>query len=192
MNTDVFARRSYADPAWYQFVFGSPLLAPLWFVIRLYVGWQWLQAGWEKATGDGWLNNDGSSLQAFWQRIVMIPDTGRPAISYGWYRDFIQFMLDHGWYTWFAWIITFGEITVGLALIVGAFTALAALFGATMNMAFLLAGSASINPVLLILALVLVPAWKTAGYIGLDRWLLPALGTPWEVGPAFQILRRRE
>jgi thiosulfate dehydrogenase [quinone] large subunit len=189
-TADVFAGRSYSDPPWYRFVFGNPILAPIWLVARLYRGWQWLQAGWEKATGDGWLNNDGSSLQGFWTRAVAVPDTGRPAISYAWYRHYIQFMLDHHWYTWFAWIITFGELIVGLALIIGAFTAIAALFGATMNTAFLLAGSASINPVLLIVAFFLVLAWKTAGYIGVDRWLLPALGTPWEVGPAFQLLRR--
>jgi thiosulfate dehydrogenase [quinone] large subunit len=30
----------------------------------------------------------------------------------------------------------------------------------------------------LLLGFLLVLAWKTAGYIGLDRWLLPRLGTP--------------
>ncbi len=39
---------------------------------------------------------------------------------------------------------------------------------------------------LLIGAPSLLPARKTAGYIGIGRWLLPALGTPWHVGPAFQ------
>ena len=61
-----------------------------------------------------------------------------------------------------------------------------------MNMNFMLAGSASANPVLLILAIVLILAWKTAGYIGLDRYLLPILGTPWKAPktetPAKQVL----
>src|SRR5205814_708634 len=65
-------------------------------------------------------------------------------------------------------------------LIVGAFTGIAAVSGAFLNMNFLLAGSASTNPVLLLLGVVLVLAWKTAGYIGLDRFLLPILGTPWK------------
>jgi aldehyde dehydrogenase (NAD+) len=30
----------------------------------------------------------------------------------------------------------------------------------------------------------LMLAWKTAGWLGLDRWLLPALGTPWDPSPA--------
>ncbi len=48
-----------------------------------------------------------------------------------------------------------------------------------MNMNFLLAGSASTNPVLFFLAVGLMLAWKVAGYYGLDRVLLPLVGTPW-------------
>jgi thiosulfate dehydrogenase [quinone] large subunit len=55
-----------------------------------------------------------------------------------------------------------------------------ALAGTFMNLNFMLAGSASTNPVLLLLGFLLVLAWKTAGYIGLDRWLFPLLGTPWQ------------
>jgi thiosulfate dehydrogenase [quinone] large subunit len=33
---------------------------------------------------------------------------------------------------------------------------------------------------MLILAIALILAWKTAGHIGLDRFLLPLLGTPWK------------
>ena len=48
-----------------------------------------------------------------------------------------------------------------------------------MNMSFLLAGSASVNPVLFTFAIGLMLGWKVAGYYGLDRWLLPMLGVPW-------------
>jgi thiosulfate dehydrogenase [quinone] large subunit len=82
-------------------------------------------------------------------------------------------------------VVTFGELLVGLALILGVFTGIAAFFGSFMNMNYLLAGSVSVNPVLLIFATLLVLAWKTAGWWGLDRWLLPALGTPWRPGYIF-------
>ena len=65
------------------------------------------------------------------------------------------------------------------ACILGILTGFAAFFGALMNMSFLLAGSASTNPVLFTLAIGLILAWKVAGYYGVDRWLLPMLGTPW-------------
>ena len=35
-----------------------------------------------------------------------------------------------------------------------------------------------------LLGVLLVLAWKNAGYIGLDRFLLPLLGTPWQRVPA--------
>ena len=43
-----------------------------------------------------------------------------------------------------------------------------------------LAGTTSSNPVLFLLAVFLMLAWKVAGYYGLDRYLLPIIGTPWE------------
>ena len=57
---------------------------------------------------------------------------------------------------------------------------IAAFFGALMNMSFLLAGTVSTNPVLFFAGILLILAWKNAGYIGIDRFLLPALGTPWK------------
>jgi len=75
-----------------------------------------------------------------------------------------------------------GEIAVGLGLIFGILTGIAAFFGALMNMSFLLAGSASTNPVLFTLAIGLILAWKVAGYYGVDRYILPRLGTPWRPG----------
>ena len=80
-------------------------------------------------------------------------------------------------------VIAFGETAVGLGLIFGAFVGVAAVGGAFMNLNFMLAGSASTNPVMLLLGFLLVLAWKTAGHIGLDRFLMPRLGTPWKVPP---------
>jgi thiosulfate dehydrogenase [quinone] large subunit len=183
----LFHRYQLHDPPFYQFLFGNVFMAPFFTVARVYVGWQFLQAGYHKVTGDGWLNQDGSALKGFWERAVAIPQTGSPPIKFDWYRDFLQFMLDHHWYTWFAWIIAFGETIAGIALIIGALTAFAALGGAFMNFNFMLAGSASTNPVLFLLALLLIAGWKVSGYIGLDRWLLPLLGTPWQAGSLFHV-----
>jgi thiosulfate dehydrogenase (quinone) large subunit len=76
-------------------------------------------------------------------------------------------------------VIVFGELAVGLGLIVGAFVGLAAVGGLLLNLAFLLAGTTSTNPILALLGVFLVLAWKNAGYFGLDYFLLPLLGTPW-------------
>jgi len=71
-------------------------------------------------------------------------------------------------------------------MILGMFTGIAAILGGFMNWNFMMAGSASVNPVLFILSVLLVLAWKTAGWWGLDRWLLPLLGSPWQPGRLFK------
>ena len=176
-----------ADPPLARFLFSDTRMAPVWLLLRLYVGWAWLEAGWHKVQDTGAATNyiiDGAGILAFWKRIVVVPATGRPAITYDWYRDFIQFLIDNDLQGLFGKLIAFGETAVGLGLILGAFVGVAAVAGAFMNLNFMLAGSASTNPVLLLLGFVLVLAWKTAGWIGLDRFLLPLLGTPWRAKDA--------
>lgn len=89
---------------------------------------------------------------------MAVPATGKPAITYDWYRTFIEYMLQHHCAAWFADLIVYGEIAVGIALIVGLFTGIAALGGITMNFNFMLAGSASTNPVLFTLGILLLLA----------------------------------
>jgi thiosulfate dehydrogenase [quinone] large subunit len=60
-----------------------------------------------------------------------------------------------------------------------------------MNFNFMLAGSASINPVLFVLAILILFGWKVSGWMGIDRWLLHALGTPWEPGGLVVPLKER-
>jgi thiosulfate dehydrogenase [quinone] large subunit len=168
-------------PAFTRFLFGNSQAGLFWLPIRLYLGFSWVEAGYHKFADGGWIDG-GKALRAYWERAAAIPEQGRPAISYDWYRNFIQMLLDNGAESWFGWVITFGEMAVGIALIIGLLTGVAAFFGAFMNMSFLLAGSASTNPVLFTLAIGLMLAWKVAGYYGVDRYVLPLLGTPWRPG----------
>lgn len=165
-------------PAFARFLFANTHAGLFWLPIRLFLGFSWLTAGAHKIADGGWLDG-GASLAGYWQHAVSIPEAGNPPITYDWYRDFIQLLLNNGAESWFSWLIVFGELLVGLGLIFGALTGIAAFFGALMNMSFLLAGSASSNPVLFTAAIGLMLAWRVAGYYGLDRWLLPMLGTPW-------------
>lgn len=96
-------------------------------------------------------------------------------------------LLVGGHYTWFAKLIVPGEMAVRLGLILGVFTGIAAFFAALMNWNFLMLGIVSVNPVFLPIGAGIMLAWKTAGYYGLDRWLLPALGTPWQPGEVFHL-----
>lgn len=167
-------------PAFARYLFSNTRAGLFWLPIRLFLGFAWLESGLGKffAENNVWLGG-GAPLRGFWERAVAIPEQGRPPISFEWYRDFINLLLTNNAETWFAWLIVFGEIAVGLGLIVGLLTGVAAFFGALMNMSFLLAGTASTNPVLFTFAIGLILAWRVAGYYGLDRYVLPKLGTPW-------------
>ena len=171
-----------SDPPWAADLLGSTRWAWLWLVVRLYVGYAWLSAGWGKVGNPAW-GETGAYLRTFWERAVQVPaPPARPPIAFDWYRAFIQALLDGGHYTWMAKLIVAGEIVIGVLLILGAFTGIAAFLGGFMNWNFMMAGTASINPVLFTLSILLILAWKTAGWWGLDRWLLPLLGTPWQPG----------
>jgi thiosulfate dehydrogenase [quinone] large subunit len=169
------------DPVTWKLLLGNTYLAILWMPIRFFVGQEWLSAGEHKVRDSAWMDG-GAALKGYWTNAVAVSETGRGPITYNWFRDFLQFMLDHEWYTWFAKLVAVGEVLVGLGLIFGALVGIAAFFGTVLNFNFLLAGTTSTNPVLFAITVFLVLGWKVAGYIGLDRVLLPALGTPWNSG----------
>jgi thiosulfate dehydrogenase [quinone] large subunit len=78
-----------------------------------------------------------------------------------------------------------GLTLAGIALILGVLTGPAAFVGGCLSIG--LWDSAGVQVVALLFAAVawLVLAWKTAGWIGLDRWLLPLIGMPWRGGVLF-------
>ena len=179
MTTAILARKhEIHDPDVVRWLTHDPRAAWLWLPLRLWVGWQWLMAGRHKVVDEAWTGS-GVALQSFWQRAVAVPEGGRSPVAFDWYRSFLQTLLDANAHTWFADLVAWGELLVGVALILGAFAGIAAFFGAIMNFNFMLAGSASTNPMLFAIAIGLILAWKVAGHVGFDRWLLPLIGTPW-------------
>ncbi len=162
-----------------KFLFSDTRMAIVWLVVRIYLGVQWLQAAQHKISDPAWTQT-GTALKGFW--VAAVQTNPKPVIAFDWYRQFLQFMIDTQSYTWFSKLVVAGEVMVGVCLIIGAFTSIAAFFGGLMNWNFMMAGSASTNPLLFALAVAIILAWKVAGYYGLDRVLLPVLGTPWKPG----------
>ncbi len=167
------------DPPLVQKLFSDPRAGWLWVLLRIGLGYQWLDAASHKISNPAWVQT-GEALKGFWLAAVQVPAQGRPPITFDWYRSFIQMMLDTQAYTWFAKLVAYGELLIGIALIIGAFTGIAAFFGGLMNWNFMMAGSASTNPLLVLVAVLLILAWKVSGYIGADYFLLPLIGTPWQ------------
>jgi thiosulfate dehydrogenase [quinone] large subunit len=184
------------EPPIARFLFADTRMAWVWLIIRLYVGYEWLAAGWDKLTGYSielgptfgkkvatpWVftSHSGAAITGFVQGALAKNTPPHPAVQ-DWYAWFLRTFVQPAPAFW-AYLITFGELAVGLGLIVGLLTGIAAFFGLFMNMNYLLAGTVSTNPILGVLALFIVLAWRVAGYYGLDRYVLPLLGTPW-TGP---------
>ncbi|GHF29124.1 thiosulfate dehydrogenase [quinone] large subunit [Deinococcus metalli] len=156
-------------------LFADTRLSPLWLALRVYVGWEWLQAGWHKIGDSAWVGQGaGQAVSGFLKGALAKAGGDAPQVS-GWYAWFIETIaLPNA--AVLSYLVAFGEVAVGLALILGLFTGVAAFLGGVMNANYLLAGTLSTNPLLFILATWLVLGWRVAGWLGLDRWVLPRLG----------------
>ncbi len=179
-----------------RFLFADTRMAWFWLIIRLYLALSWLGAAVGKLTGYDLANgkiyapwvfsaHDGEAITAFAKYVIVHGGASPFAAFPEWfvgapdgYISFLQsIVLPHA--ALFSYLVTFGELFVSLGLIFGAFTSIAAFFGLFMNLNFVLTGVVSVSPTMAILALFIVLAWRNAGYYGVDRWLLPLLGTPW-------------
>lgn len=149
----------------------SNRLSIVWTLLRIWIGWQWLEAGLKKVSDPKWMDS-GVALKGYWAKALGIVPNSAPTIKYGWYQGFIQALHDGGHNVWFAKIVVFGEILTGAALILGTATVFSLLVGAFMNMNYMLAGSTSSNPVMYTAAIILLIAGPAAYYYGVDRYLI--------------------
>lgn len=174
----------FPEPAISKFFLASTGASGMWFVIRMDVGAEWLLAGWEKITSPVW-GASGIALKGFVGGALAKASGANPAVQ-GWYASFLQhFVLPNVGF--FSFLVTWGEFAVGLGILLGALTGIAAGFGVLMNLNYLMAGTVSVNPILGMFGLFLCFSWRVCGWIGLDRALLPALGLPWKPGTWFQL-----
>ncbi len=167
------------EPSVITALLNHPLAAFLWLPIRLWLGWQWINAGIEKLENPAWTQT-GLALKGFLAgATAAVSKSGQPVIHYTWYANFLNMLVSSGAYVWMAKLVSVGETLVGVALILGMFTGLAALFGGFMNFNYLMAGTVSVNPMFLVIAFGLLVAWKVSGYIGLDYFIVPRLAALW-------------
>ena len=198
------------EPRIARWLFASTQTAWLWLVARVWLGWEWFQAGWGKVFGGditwrvwdwgdeqfslfgdgniGWIRSgvvDGSevgvgdSVAGFAQGAIAAAEGPHPDVAYSWYVNFLEWIANTI-HPVVGPAVAIGEFVIGLALILGLFTGVMAFLGAVLNFSFIFAGSAGTNPAMIIVSLFLVLAWRNAGWYGLDRYVLPKLGTPWQ------------
>lgn len=169
---------SIAESPLSRFLFSNTVMAPLWLAVRLYIGSTWLVAGLGKVINPKWAGDEAGTALAGFIKGALAKTAGEHPDVAGWYADFLQNMVLPQVAAWSNFVV-WGEILVGAALLVGLFTGLSAFLGLFMNINFMLAGALSVNPILFTLSILLMLAWRVAGYWGIDYWLLPKLGVPW-------------
>jgi len=182
--TSVASNERFPEPALARFFLASEGSAAMWFVVRMEVGSEWLLAGWEKIQSPAW-GTSGKGISGFVAGALAKAAGPNPAVQ-GWYAWFLQHAVQPN-AGLFSFLVTYGEFAVGLGVLLGVLTGIAAGFGVLMNLNYLLAGTVSINPILGVFGLFLVFSWRVCGWIGGDRWLLPALGLPWKPGSGFRV-----
>jgi thiosulfate dehydrogenase [quinone] large subunit len=181
LDTEDRSLTQVPEPPLARFLFADTRIAWVWLIIRIYCGYAWLEAGWSKLQNPAWFGSSaGAALTGFVNGALAKTSGDHPDVTSS-YAAFLQtVVLPNA--TFWANLVTIGEVLVGIALITGALTGIAAFFGTFMNANYLFAGTVSTNPILFVLGTWLVLAWRVAGWWGLDRWLLPLLGTPWAPG----------
>ena len=176
-NKNIVSQTS--GPRIFNFLFSDTRVSLFWFIVRVYVGWEWLSAGIEKVSGASsakWVGDQaGVAVKGFLMGALAKTSGAHPDVQ-AWYAAFINnFAINH--VVGFSYTVAWGEVLVGVALILGALTGVAAFFGAFMNLNYLLSGTVSVNPQLFVLQIFLISAWRVSGWIGFDRFILPIIGS---------------
>lgn len=149
-----------------DFIRNNKIMAGVLAFIRIYIGYAWLTAGIGKVGGE-------FDASGFIQGAIASAGGEHPAVQ-GWWAAFLETVaLPNAGL--FSFLVAWGEVLVGIALILGIFTNFSALMGITMNFAFLFSGTVSTNAQMVLLTTFLLVAGFNAGRYGLDRWVIPFL-----------------
>jgi thiosulfate dehydrogenase [quinone] large subunit len=166
----------------------------LWLIVRIWLGYQWANAGFQKIWGSErsvfWFGG-GAGVKGFASSGVAGSSAGAGGASYGWWAAFLHnFVIPNA--SWIAKVISIGELLVGLALILGLLTGAAAFGGLLLNLTYMFTGSAGVNPMYMVLEIMLILSWRNCGWFGLDRFVLSRAWTPYRFGTVVgRVIHRR-
>jgi thiosulfate dehydrogenase [quinone] large subunit len=147
-------------PVW-EGLKSSKIAALAWTAMRVWLGVMWIQAGVAKIWGAeaaGFLHNNGAGVAGFAAH-------GTPA--YSWWGSFL-----HGFVVAYAGalgvLIAVAEFAIGIALVAGLFTRLAALGSLALLFTYVMSGTASVCAFYALFAIVILVMWRTSSWIGVD------------------------
>ena len=139
----------------------SKIMAIGWTAVRVWLGIMWIQAGWAKLFGAenaGFLHNGGAAVSGFAAH-------GVPA--YTWWGSFLHnFVVPNS--GWIAILVAVSEFVIGVALVAGLFTRVAALGSLALLFTYVMSGTASVCAFYALCAIVILTMWRTSSWLGID------------------------
>jgi thiosulfate dehydrogenase [quinone] large subunit len=139
----------------------SKFAALAWTAMRVWLGVMWIQAGSAKLWGAeaaGFLHNGGAGVAGF---------AGHGTPAYSWWGSFL-----HGFVVpnagWIGVLIAVAEFAIGVALVAGLFTRVAALGSLALLFTYVMSGTASVCAFYALFAIVILVMWRTSSWIGAD------------------------
>lgn len=149
------------NPAVWDWVKGSRVLAIVWTAMRVWLGIQWIKAGRAKIWGDesaGFMHNGGAGVAGF---------AAHGKAAYPWWGSFLHsFVVPNS--GWIGVLVAIGEFVIGIALVAGLFTRYAALGSLALLFTYVMSGTASVCAFYALFAIVILTFWKTSSWIGVD------------------------
>ncbi|RHW36713.1 DoxX family membrane protein [Lysinibacillus yapensis] len=145
------------------------IAASILVILRIYLGFGFLVAGWGKLTSGQF------DARGFIANAIKNPVTGSDGNRvYGIYTTFLETIALPNVHI-INVLVPWGEVLVGLGLLLGCLTSAAAFFGMLMNFSYLMAGAISQNPIYILAGFLILTAGANAGKFGLDFYILPLL-----------------
>jgi thiosulfate dehydrogenase (quinone) large subunit len=139
----------------------SKVASIAWLAVRVWIGIMWIQAGWAKVFGAEnpyFLHNNGSGVAGF---------AGHGAPAYSWWGSIMHsFVVPNA--SWIAVIVAFGELAIGLGLVVGFLTRTAAVASLLLLFTYIMSGTASVCGFYALCALIVLATWRTSTWISVD------------------------
>jgi thiosulfate dehydrogenase [quinone] large subunit len=149
----------------------KPYLAPVWLVVRVLVGWEWLTAGLEKVSSPAaWFGPQAGAAVAGMVNGAVAQTSGAHPQVLGLAASIAHAVIVPTAPFW-GYVIPFAEIIVGLGLILGGLTGTALVGALAMNLVYMLMGSDGVNPVMFVAEAILLAVGPAAVLWGLDHWV---------------------
>lgn len=142
----------------------SKIASVILLLLRLYLGFGWLKSGIGKFMSGGF--DAGGYLQNAIENPVM-SETGVQYPIFTWFLDTIVLPMT----PLINILVPVLEVVAGITLILGLFTTIGAFIGLGLNFMFLFAGTVSVNPLYILIAIFIFMGGYNSGKIGIDYFM---------------------